>query len=105
MDYIYSISVVRGQAAPEILYLSSDYEKSIIAFYELCSTDFSVNWIEFNKFPADQVFTDKSAARNIGSKVKMTKSSKYRIKFKSLDELKKVYLSCKRNQSLEEILG
>ena len=103
MDYIYSISVVRGQAAPEILYLSSDYEKSIIAFYELCSTDFSVNWIEFNKFPANQVFTDKSY--RIGSKVKMTKSSKYRIKFKSLDELKKEYLSCKRNQSLEEILS
>lgn len=35
----------------------------------------------------------------------MTKSSKYRIKFKNWGDLKEKYLPIKRNRKLENVLG
>lgn len=111
MDFIYSISAQRGQKAPELFYLTHSYEKAIIYLYEYILKDngknmtddysFYTDFYQLNKFPLDFNF----APDDTWSNVKMTKSSKYRVKFKNWGELKKEYLSCKRNEKLETILG
>ena len=110
MDFIYSISAQRNQGAPEIFYFTYSYENAIIFLYEFILKDegvetindsYSFDFYHLNKFPSNLNF----APDYDWSKVKMTKSSKYRIKFKNWGELKKEYLSCKRNEKLETILG
>jgi hypothetical protein len=112
MDFIYSISAQRGQKAPEIFYFTYSYEKAIIYLYEYIlkdndgktindNYDFHTEFYHLNKFPLDFEF----APTHTWSEVKMTKSSKFRIKFKNWGELKKEYLSCKRNEKLESILN
>lgn len=115
MDFIYSISAQRGQGAPEIFYLTCSYENAIIFLYEFILKDedgkninssysFHTDFYHLNKFPLDS-----NLARDKWSDVKMTKSSKYRIKFKNWGELKKEYIACKqqqtRNEKLKTILG
>ena len=116
MDFIYSISAQRGQGAPEIFYFTYSYENAIIFLYEFILKDeggktindsysFHTDFYHLNKFPSNLNF----APDYDWSKVKMTKSSKYRIKFKNWGELKKEYLSYKlqqtRSEKLETILG
>jgi hypothetical protein len=112
MDFIYSISAQRSQGAPEIFYFTDTYEKAIIYLYEYILNDndnktmddnysFYTDFYHLNKFPLDFEFVEKGFS---WSKVKMTKSSKYRVKFKNWGELKKEYISCKRNENLEIIL-
>lgn len=122
MDFIYSISAQRNQGAPEIFYFTYSYENAIIFLYEFILKDegvetindsYSFDFYHLNKFPMVtvtpvvlQVLSDFNFSPDYDwSKVKMTKSSKYRIKFKNWGELKKEYLSCKRNEKLETILG
>lgn len=111
MDFIYSISVQRGQGAPEIFYFTYSYDKAIIYLYEFILKDeggktindsysYHTDFYQLNKFPLDFNF----APDDTWSKIKMTKSSKYRIKFKNWGELKKEYITCKRNQKLKTIL-
>ena len=115
MDFIYSISTQRGQKAPEIFYFTHDYEKAIIYLYEYILKDegttlndnysFYTDFYQLNKFPLDFEF----APTDTWSDVKMTKSSKFRIKFKNWGELKKEYIPFKlqqtRSEKLETILG
>ncbi len=117
MDFIYSMSAQRGQGAPEILYFTDTYEKAIIYYYEFIkinshstqrgqkindNEEYEVEFYQLSKYPLDCEFIEKGTS---WSKVKMIKSSKYKIKFKNWGELKKEYLSCKRNEKLETILG
>ncbi len=107
MEYIYSISAQRGQKAPEIFYFTYDYDKVIIYLYEYILEDNNskeylvTDFYQLNKFPLEFAF----APDETWSNVKMTKSSKYRIKFKNWGELKKEYISCKRNEKLEIVLN
>ena len=116
MDFIYSISAQRSQGAPEIFYFTYSYEKAIIYLYEFILKDedgktindsysYHTDFYHLNKFPSDFNFSPDYD----WSKVKMTKSSKYRVKFKNWGELKKEYISCKlqqtRSEKLETILG
>ena len=116
MDFIYSISAQRGQKAPEIFYFTYDYEKAIIYLYEYIVKDnegktlndnysFYTDFYQLNKFPLNFEF----APTDTWSDVKMTKSSKFRIKFKNWGELKKEYIPIKlqqtRSEKLETILG
>jgi hypothetical protein len=106
MDFIYSISAQRGQQAPELFYLTQSYEKAIIYLYEIILKEergiiedgysYYTDFYQLSKFPLDF---------NFAPTVKMTKSSKYRIKFKNFGELKKEYLPIKRNEKLEKVLG
>ena len=111
MDFIYSISAQRGQKAPEIFYFTNTYEKAIIYLYEFILKDeggktitindsYSFDFYQLDKFPLDFNF----APDDTWSKIKMTKSSKYRIKFKNWGELKKEYITCKRDEKLKTIL-
>jgi hypothetical protein len=116
MDFIYSISAQRGQKAPEIFYFTYSYENAIIYLYEYIVKDnegktindsysFHTDFYQLNKFPLDFEF----APTDTWSDVKMTKSSKFRIKFKNWGDLKKEYLPIKlqqtRSEKLETILG
>jgi hypothetical protein len=116
MNFIYSISAQRAQRTPEIFYLTQSYEKVIIYLYEYIVKDnngktmednniFYTDFYQLSKFPLDFEF----APTDTWSDVKMTKSSKFRIKFKNCGELKKEYITCKlqqtRSEKLETILG
>ena len=116
MDFIYSISAQRGQKAPEIFYFTYSYENAIIYLYEYIVKDnegktindsysFHTDFYQLNKFPLDFEF----APTDTWSDVKMTKSSKFRIKFKNWGDLKKEYIPIKlqqtRSEKLETILG
>jgi len=111
MDFIYSISTQRGQKAPEIFYITQSYEKAIIYLYEIILKEergiiedgysYYTDFYQLSKFPLDFNF----ATDDTWSNVKMTKSSKYRVKFKNWGELKKEYLPIKRNEKLEKVLG
>lgn len=115
MDFIYSISAQRSQGAPEIFYFTYDYEKAIIYLYEYIVNEgktlndnysFYTDFYQLNKFPLDFEFAPTDTT---WSNVKMTKSSKFRIKFKNWGELKKEYIPFKlqqtRSEKLETILG
>lgn len=101
MKYIYTISAQRGQKAPEIFYITDNYYDSIIYLYEFIlkhegkiSDDYSyyTDFYQLNEFPLDTNF----APVDNWSKIQMTKSSKYRIKFKNWGDLKRKVFTNKK---------
>lgn len=93
MDYIYIISIQRGQGSPEIHSMWVKYEDAIEAFYGAGS------FYYLYKFPVNEVFSNGR-----WSDIKIQKSCKYRVIFKDgelKNELKRIRLDKKLDNILD----
>ena len=109
MEYIYILTCQDEQGAPEIYSFFDNYQSSLITYYEYNESngyyqkkDDDTYWhYELYKFPINTFFTEIG----VSSKIKISKSSKYRIKHKNWGEIRKEYISLKRDEKIENILN
>lgn len=106
-EFIYVISTQRGQGSPEIYSFWNTYEGAIKAYYQFVinkgqdhfDTEFTMDHYFLCKFPINTSFANATES----SDVKLQKSSKYRVKFKSFNDLKEQYNQILRGQKLERV--
>jgi hypothetical protein len=109
MEHIYIMACQRGQSSPEIFSIWNTYEKAITAYYKYHidednlykKTDNDTYWFMYlYKIPVGENFVEVSRK---SSDVKLQKSCKYRIKFKTWGDLRKEYNIVNRDSKIESI--
>lgn len=108
-EFIYVISTQRGQGSPEIYSFWNTYEGAIKAYHKLLVNnkhghydfdfEFTMNNYFLYKFPANTYFCEGDNS----SDIKLQKSCKYRVKFKSYEELEKEFNMIIRANKLERV--
>jgi len=105
------MSCQRGQGSTEIHYLCTSYQEAIKEYYDymrMSKSDFleSVNkeyWFMYlYKFPLSVNFAYLNGKN--WSETKLSKSSKYRIKFKTWGDLINEYKITNRNKAIDDII-
>jgi len=90
-EYIYILSMQRGQGLPELYSMWNNYDDAIYHYYDFLKineyNDYIPSYFNLYKFPVGVKFCDPSEWSN----VKLGRSTKYRIKFKDYKELKNEY--------------
>tara|TARA_R110000772_G_scaffold55_6_gene324 strand:- start:2752 stop:3114 length:363 start_codon:yes stop_codon:yes gene_type:complete len=108
--FVYIMSCQRGQGIPEIHYMCDNYNEAIKAYYDhqisdqvdfLDSPDREYWFMNLYKFPLGVSFRDEG--HRSSSRIKISKSSKYRIKFKTYGDLINEYKITNRNQAIDEV--
>ncbi len=114
MEYIYIISIKRGQAGHEIAGFYTDYDEALMEFHRIEKRDADdIDWIsdrdreyfswELYKFPTNESFLELDRTYP-SSDTKIEKSSKYRVKFYTRGELIDEYNRVSRNVKIKEII-
>lgn len=101
-QFAYIVSCQRGQGLPEIRSVWTDYDDAIVAYCEDLDDWDNQDFYLLHKFPVGR-FCDPGD----GSKEKLGKSSKNRLKFdaKELKILRESILLCRRRvERLDEII-
>lgn len=105
MGYVYIMSCQRSQGSPEIYSIWDTYECAIIDYYEyfVKSKYSNLDFMYLFKIPLNQSFSENG----IWSNIKLQKTCMYRLKFKSMSDLKTEYdcikLQANRDEKLSEI--
>lgn len=109
-EFVYVIFTQRGQGSPEIYSLWNSYEGVIKAYHKLLidhknghysfDFEFTMNHYFICKFPVNTYFCDVDNS----SDIKLQKSCKYRVKFKSYEELENEYNQILRGLKLERVV-
>jgi len=102
------MSCQRGQGSPELHYICDNYNEAIEVYYNhhaensdfLQSTERKYWFMYLYEFPMSTDFKEKGFS---WSKVKLSKSSKYRIKFKTWGDLTNEYKITQRDKVIDEI--
>lgn len=104
MKYIYIISTKRGNGESEIYTIRDTYENLIIAYKELIDVkegvEYMLNKYFMFEFPINEWFCELDSWSNI----KLGKSCKYRIKFKTAKDFYDKYEYIIRTKKLERVL-
>ena len=108
---VYIMSCQRGQASPELHYMCDNYADAITVYYNHYVKDKRKNFLEMPeraywymylfKFPMGINFSTVGFS---GSDVKLQKSSKYRIKFKTYGDLINEYKVIQRDKVIDDVL-
>ncbi len=102
MEYIYIISTQRGQGSPEIFSIWSNNDDAIKSYYNyfIINKHEYLDFIYLYKYPIGKNFCGDEK----WSKIKLQKSCKFRVKFKSFKDLKNEYEQIIRSNKLERVL-
>jgi hypothetical protein len=103
-DYVYVVTIKRGQAESEILGMWIDENESIVNYHKMVfgekffGSDFNLSHRLYFKFPANKLY-----GKIDGSDIKFGKTCVYRVKW-TKEELKKRYEQVLREKKLERVL-
>jgi len=102
MEFIYILSCQRGAQNPEIYSIWNSYEGAIKAYYQYFedTNSYSLHFLYLYEFPINEYFCENTS----WSKIKLSKSCKYRLKFKSFAEFKNIYIEIIRNDNIKILL-
>jgi len=106
MEHIYIMSCQRNQGGPEIHSLWTTYESAIMNYYQYLidkkyTSDGSLNFMYLYKLPLNEDFKENG---NSWSDIKLQKTCKHRVKFKTFKDLENEYTYVLRGKKLERIV-